>query len=84
MQIILRAATLAGTGGTVNVANMPKPADLEDSYLLYLEALRDTCATDNRYGTGPHSRAELDTVRREAADALARWMRPPCERQLRP
>jgi len=45
--MILRAATVAGTGDTVNEATVPKPADLEDSYLLYLDALRETDATTN-------------------------------------
>jgi len=73
VQIILGAATVAGTGETVNAATTPRPADLEDSYLLYLDALRETDATSSMRVAGLFLRAELDATRREATDLLKHW-----------
>ena len=82
VRIILRAATVAGTGGTVNAANMPAPADLEDSYLLYLEALTD--ATSSMRVAGLFLKSELDATHREAADMLKHWAQTFGARRPRP
>ena len=71
--MILRAATVAGTRDTVNAATVPKPADLEDSYLLYLDALRETEATTNMRVVGAFLKPELDATCREATDLLKHW-----------
>ena len=82
--MILRAATVAGTGDTVNAATMPKPADLEDSYLLYLEALHETDATSNMRVAGVFLKAELDATRREATELLKHWAQTFSARYPRP
>ena len=82
--MILRAATMAGTGDTVNAATMPKPADLEDSYLLYLEALRETDATSSMRVARLCLKAELDATRREAKDLLKHWAQTFSARHARP
>ena len=82
--MILRAATVAGTGDTVNAATMPKPADLEDSYLLYLEALHETDTTSSMRVAGHFLKAELDATRREAAELLKHWAQTFSARYPRP
>ena len=82
--MILRAATVAGTGDTVNVATAPKPADLEDSYLLYLDALRETDATTNMRVVGAFLKPELDATCREATDLLKHWAQTFSARRPRP
>jgi hypothetical protein len=84
VQIIARAAILAGTGDTVNAATAPKPADLEDSYLLYLDALRETDATSSMRVAGLFLKAELDASRREATDLLKHWAQTFGARRPRP
>ena len=84
VRIILRAATVAGTGDTVNAANMPAPLDLEDSYLLYLEALHVTDATSSMRVAGLFLKSELDATRREAADMLKHWAQTFGARRPRP
>ena len=84
MQMILRAAAVAGTGDTVNAATLPKPADLEDSYLLYLEALHETDATSSMRAAGLFLKAELDATHREATDLLKHWAQTFSARHARP
>lgn len=57
----------------MNVATVPKPADLEDSYLLYLDALRETDATSSMHVAGLFLKAELDAAGRESTDMLRYW-----------
>ena len=64
----------------MNVANSPKPADLEDGYRLYLDALRETSVAD-MYAAAPYLGADLEVARREAADALEHWMRTSGDRR---
>jgi hypothetical protein len=52
---------------------MPKPADLADSYRLYLDALRETGATSSMRDASVFLKAELDATRREATDLLRHW-----------
>jgi hypothetical protein len=82
--MILRVAGVAGTGGTVNAATMPKPADLEDSYLLYLDALRETDATTHVRVVGVFLTSELDATCREATDMLKHWAQTFGARRPRP
>ena len=82
--MILRAATVAGTGDTVNAATVPKPADLEDSYLLYLDALGETEATTNMRVVGAFLKPELDATCREATDLLKHWAQTFSARRPRP
>lgn len=82
--MILRAAIVAGTGGTVNAANMQKPADLEDGYMLYLDALRETGATSSMRVTGVLLKADLDATRRDTTDLLRHWAQTFSDRRLRP
>ena len=81
---MLRAATVTGTGGTVNAATVPKAADLEDRYLLYLDTLRETDATTSMRIAGPFLKAELDATRREATDLLKHWAQTFGARRPRP
>ena len=52
---------------------MPAPADLEDGYLLYLDALRDT-GIAHKFDAHVFLDAKIDVIRRETTDMLARWM----------
>jgi hypothetical protein len=83
VQIILRAAIVAGTGDTVNAVTMPMPADLEDSYLLYLDALRETDAKSSMRVAGLFLKDEQAETH-EATDLLKHWARTFGERRPRP
>ena len=63
---------------------MPKPADLEDSYLLYLDALHETDTTTNMRVAGVILKSELDATCREATDMLKHWAQTFGARRPRP
>ena len=46
---------------------------IDDSYLLYLDALRETDATTNMRVVGAFLKPELDATCREATDLLKHW-----------
>ena len=52
---------------------MPAPANLEDGYLLYLAALRET-GIAHMFDARVSLDAKIDVIRRETTDILARWM----------
>ena len=58
----------------MNEATRVAPTDLEDGYLLYLQAMRETSLAD-MYAAAPYLGAELDVARRETAAVLEHCMR---------
>jgi len=58
----------------MNEATTLAPANLQDSYVLYVHAMHETSLAD-MYAAAPYLGAELDVARRETADVLEHCMR---------
>jgi len=71
-------------GGYRERSDHAEAADLEDSYLLYLEALHETDATSSMRVAGLFLKAELDATRREATELLKHWAQTFSARYPRP
>lgn len=50
-----------------------KPESLDDAHLTYLDALRESGAT-NMFGAAPYLEREFGLTRKEAREVLTYWM----------